>query len=187
MCYTKPIILLVGKSGSGKTAVATYLENQYGLKQLSSYTTRAKRTKNEIGHIFITKSEYDTLEDKVATTYFDGNYYCATAQQVADNDIYVIDPDGVLEFVKKYKGSKPYVVVYLDIPWWVRFFRMTIKRKDGIWNAIKRIDNDYIKFGGFNDTTYRVSSVYQKGTIKEIGDSIYFDFWSFQEKEKNNA
>jgi hypothetical protein len=46
----KPLILLCGKSGSGKTTVADLLQSKYGLKQLESYTTRPQRKADERGH-----------------------------------------------------------------------------------------------------------------------------------------
>ena len=46
------LYLLVGPSGSGKTTVANWLEKEYNLRQVNSYTTRPPRFSNEPGHIF---------------------------------------------------------------------------------------------------------------------------------------
>ena len=49
----KTIFLITGCSGSGKTTITEQLEMKYGLKSIQSYTTRAKRSENETGHIFV--------------------------------------------------------------------------------------------------------------------------------------
>lgn len=95
------IILLVGRSGSGKSTVADILSRQYGRSILPSYTTRPKRFEQEEGHIFVNNMFYEKVSrsrDIVAYTYFDKHHYWATTQQVDENDIYIIDPDGVAFF-----------------------------------------------------------------------------------------
>ena len=55
------IILLAGKSGSGKSSVVEYLYKKYGLREVLSYTTRPKRSKNDNTHIFVTDEEFDRI------------------------------------------------------------------------------------------------------------------------------
>lgn len=121
------IILLVGRSGSGKSTVADILSRQYGRSILPSYTTRPKRFEQEEGHIFVNNMFYEKVSrsrDIVAYTYFDKNHYWATTQQVDENDIYIIDPDGVAFFRSHYFGPKQVVVVWLDCIWLVALLRM---------------------------------------------------------------
>lgn len=106
------IVLIVGKSGSGKTTIAESCSS-YGLTSIQSYTTRKPRTPDETGHTFVTKEEFDALPDKVAYVEYNGNHYCATSQQVEENDIYVIDPKGIEYFKEHYNGSKKVVTVYI--------------------------------------------------------------------------
>lgn len=137
------ILLIEGKSGTGKTTVAEILEEKYGLKQIKSYTTRKKRYPEENCHTFITQEEYDLInpEDMVAKTVFSGNRYCATKQQVEENDIYVIDPAGIKNFRDTYHGKKEIYVVYLIASKAVRHERM-ISRGDNEEKVQERLEND---------------------------------------------
>ena len=146
----KSLILLVGKSGSGKTTIAEQLEKNYGLKMLESYTTRKPRYDGERGHIFVTQEDFEKMPNKVAHTFFDEHDYWATQEQCDESDVYVIDPDGIKTFRKIYNSPRPYKIVYLKISPIVRFWRMT-KRGDGMIKAAKRIMHDYKKFGKFEN------------------------------------
>lgn len=143
------IILLVGRSGSGKTTVANELEKRYGLTQVQSYTTRTPRYAGEKGHIFVSFEEFERIEKEknmVAYTLYNGHKYCATEDQVNDHDIYVIDPAGVEFFRQAYKGHKKVVVVLLDVGEGTRISRMAL-RGDDLGDVIKRIAYDKTAFG----------------------------------------
>lgn len=163
------MILLVGKSGSGKTTIAKNLEH-YGLKQVQSYTTRKPRYKGEVGHTFITMEEYMKLPDKVATTYFNNQYYCATQQQCEDADIYVIDPHGFESFKRNYHGNKKWIVVYLDVNPFTRFVRM-VKRGDSIFVVLERLIHDYRAFKNFKKRPDIV--IVKNKDVQKVSDIIY--------------
>lgn len=166
----KPLILLVGKSGSGKTTIAEYLEKNYGMKMLESYTTREPRYEGERGHTFITYNEYLQLQNKVGVTYFDGKYYCCTQEQCDNSDVYVIDPDGIAVFRRNYKGNRKHIIIYLKVNPFVRLFRM-VQRGDGICDAIDRIVHDHKKFGKFEKNPY--VHILKRDTISSIAAKIY--------------
>ena len=98
--------LLVGPSGSGKTTIADALEYKYGLKSVPSYTTREPRYDGERSHTFITREEFSKLQNIVSYTEFCGNQYCATASQVEQYNIFVVDPVGIAYFRENYHGNK---------------------------------------------------------------------------------
>ena len=147
------IFLIVGCSGSGKTTITEQLEQKYGMKSIQSYTTRQPRYNGETGHIFISDEEFDKLTDMVAYTEFAGNRYCATAEQVENNDLYIIDPKGIDFFMKSYKGSKTPKVIFISSDMTTRYERMKSRAEengseymDAVKSSLERITNDVVEF-----------------------------------------
>ena len=147
------IFLIVGCSGSGKTTITERLEQKYGLKSIQSYTTRPKRYEDESGHIFISDEEFNKLTDMVAYTEFAGNRYCATAEQVENNDIYVIDPKGIDFFMKSYNGRKTPKVIFISSDMATRYERMKSRAEENgvtfteaVNSSLSRITNDVVEF-----------------------------------------
>ena len=91
----KYIYCFVGPSGSGKSTIVEMLE-QRGYTAVSSYTDRPPRYPGEKGHVFLTPAEFDKLGELCAYTEFCGHRYGVTADQIRDNDLYIIDVDGVV-------------------------------------------------------------------------------------------
>lgn len=174
MTNRRPFIILVGKSGSGKNYLIKKIQEKYpSIKEVISSTTREPRYEGEDTHKFVTEEQY--LKDKesgnmIAYTFFQGNHYYATKNDLRDSDIYILDPDGVKSF--KYNNyfkvlfsdeeydknlvainnplsnenpsTREVVVVYLHCPLLKRLYRL-IKR-DGFKKGIKRIIYDHNKF-----------------------------------------
>ncbi|MEC4565430.1 AAA family ATPase [Paenibacillus sp. CMAA1739] len=142
----KKVFLLMGYSGSGKTEVAKALQGR-GYNILQSYTTRQPRHENEWGHIFTSNEVYEQLErDKqvAAYSYFDGNHYFSTKDQIYSTDIYVVDPDGIKELKETVKDVE-FVVIYLKVDKETRMERMK-NRGDSVDKILKRISGDGRKF-----------------------------------------
>lgn len=147
------IILLVGKSGTGKTTVANALNANYGLSQIDSFTTRPPRFFGEEGHTFVTDEEFDKLSDVVAYTVFNGYRYCATSEQVDKNDVYVINPSGIEFFKEHYTGDKVVHVVCLNATEFTCRNRM-LQRGDAPLKVSERILNDREEFVNVNADIY---------------------------------
>jgi guanylate kinase len=137
----KPLYLFVGKSASGKTTVANILESVGKYNQLQSYTTRKKRTEDEVGHIFVTDEEFDALENIIAYTEYNNFRYCATAEQIDAVTLYVVDVPGVETLLEKYETERPIIVFYFDATVKTRIDRM-LNRHDSDTSIVSRLHND---------------------------------------------
>lgn len=114
----KKIILLEGVSGSGKSTLGIELQKM-GIPELISCTTRQKR-KGEIDgftYHYITKEEFDKL-DKLEQTYYAGNYYCLTKEEIERHDediVYcIVDSNGVQQIKYNYEVNKV-ITIYIHI------------------------------------------------------------------------
>lgn len=95
-------ILIVGRTGSGKSTIEDYLNKKYGFTGIKSYTTRPQRGIEDTGHIFITEEQASNYKNLVSSTEINGYKYFATEDQLKENDIYVIDVIGMDKLFKNY-------------------------------------------------------------------------------------
>lgn len=179
---SKIIVLLVGESGSGKTTVSKELGKKYGWSDISSYTTRKPRFAGEQGHIFLSDPEFDLINenDMCAFTIFDGHRYCATNAQADKANIYVIDPQGVVNFKNKYRGKRTPLVIFLHTSEEVRYDRME-KRGDSKFEIQKRLEHDRQEFSHWKDL-YDIIIEADDKSPAEIADIIYKSAWSAENK-----
>ena len=186
------IFLIVGCSGSGKTTITEQLEQKYGLKSIQSYTTRQPRYDGETGHIFISDEKFDKLTDMVAYTEFAGNRYCATAEQVENNDLYIIDPKGVDFFMKAYKGSKTPKIIFISSNLTTRYERMVGRaetkgksHQEAIESSLTRIVNDAGEFYDYIQGQAWIDYVCKNNGNDKLEDAVdkIFDYISSCESE----
>ena len=186
------IFLIVGCSGSGKTTITEQLEQKYGLKSIQSYTTRQPRYDGETGHIFISDEEFDKLTDMVAYTEFAGNRYCATAEQVENNDLYIIDPKGIDFFMQSYKGSKTPKIIFISSNLTTRYERMVGRaetkgksHQEAIESSLTRIVNDAGEFYDYIQGQAWIDYVCKNNGNDKLEDAVdkIFDYISSCESE----
>ena len=92
------------------------------------------------------------LKEKYNIT-FDEYNNCATAEQVENNDLYIIDPKGIDFFMKSYKGSKTPKVIFISSNMTTRYERMKSRAEENgitfteaVNSSLSRITNDAIEF-----------------------------------------
>ena len=189
----KNIYLIIAPSGAGKTAITNILEENYGLKSIQSYTTRPPRYEGETGHTFITNEEFDKLTDILAYTEFCGNRYCATAEQVNENDLYVIDPKGVEYLKSHYSGTKTVKVIFINSEVSARYERMVARAKSGgasheeaVDSALKRISNDAHEFYDYIHHNVTVDYAVSNGENANINTVAKIIYEYIQGEESDN-
>ncbi len=130
------IYLIAGRSGAGKDYLVSKMielsKEMTGkaFTTVKSYTTRPPRYENEDTHIFIAKEDVDKYPDKVATTQIGEYEYFATAEQVNNSEVYVVDPKGIDELIKNMPDTE-FQIVYVQAD-------EDINRRI---NAVKRADD----------------------------------------------
>lgn len=145
------IIVLVGKTASGKTTVANELCKNHGYKRIITYTTRPMR-ENEIQDVdyhFISDEQFNKMvENNEFTEYkrYDtahgvwGYGSVITSEQELSDDCYVIilTPQGLRDLSKK---MSRYIAFYLNVSFELQLERLK-KRGDEEQQIIKRLQND---------------------------------------------
>lgn len=169
------MIILCGASASGKTVTALELQRKYGLTKAVTTTTREKRVGETDGveYFFISKEEFRKRLDKnlfVESSLYNNNYYGCGIDQVADDKVVVLDPNGLHSF-KKLKNKN--IVTFLLIADEKTRRERMISRGDKKENIEQRITNDVEDFSldkiGRVDFTIKTTN----HSIEEIADQIY--------------
>jgi guanylate kinase len=137
-----PLYLFVGRSSCGKTTIANVLEDKFGYKQVYSYCTRKPRFEGEPGHIFVSEEEFHNLGELAAYTFYNGNHYGTTLEQLNKCNIYVVDIPGVESLLKKLvNDTRPICIFYFDASVYNRILRM-IERGDSDSMILARLLED---------------------------------------------
>lgn len=148
----KPLIAIIGVSGSGKSTIANKLERKYGYKSVKSYTTRPIRDDPEdiSTHTFITLDEIDQYKDDiVADNWYNDNYYFCTKTQLDNSDIYIVDKSGLIKLYKNY-FNKDIISIYLEVSPEIVAQRME-QRGDSNEQIMTRLQYDSEAFKGVKE------------------------------------
>ena len=173
----KEYIILVGKSGSGKSEITKYLKEDFGLIEAKTNTTRTPRFEGEDTHTFTNLNQYELdrrLGNIIADTYFCGNIYWTTKSQINESDIAIFDVLGVKKFNKIYDGDKEAVVFYIKTSLLDRVKFMQ-KRGDTAGQIIKRVMHDAFAFKGVKEVSDM--TIYNSRNVKPkfLANKIVYD------------
>lgn len=173
--YNTLMIILVGASASGKTATALELQRKYGLIKAVTTTTRQMRTgeKDGVDYFFISRDEFLKRNNEgkfVENTLYNNNFYGCGIDQVADDKIIVLDPNGVNAFRKLHDDH--IIIFFIECNEAKRKTRMEL-RGDSPDKIKQRLENDIIDFDkrkiGKVDFTINTDDI----SIEQAADLIY--------------
>ena len=145
------IVVLVGKTASGKTTIANELCKHHGYKRIVTYTTRPMR-ENEVQDVdyhFISDEQFnEMIKNNEFTEYKRYNTAhgvwsygsVVTSEQEFSDDCYVIilTPQGLRDLSKR---MSRYIAFYLNVGFKSQLERLK-KRGDEEQQIIKRLKND---------------------------------------------
>lgn len=113
------LLCIMGESSSGKDTLVNKLCEKTGYNQLISYSTRPRRMYEGNTHIFVTDEDYQQMLEAgqvAAYTIINGYKYWCTIDQLYENDIYIIDCQGVEVLKSLNLPNLRMVTVYVNVP-----------------------------------------------------------------------
>lgn len=158
------LFCVMAETGAGKDTLVNRLCKDTGMKKIISYTTRHCRTNEGDTHIFVDDFVYEQMksEDKIAAfTEINGNKYWSTIDQLYNNDIYIIDPNGLEVLENLSLTDIDLCSIYINVPTEVRLDR-ALYRGDSVEDFFSRNRSEMKQFiqmkahGGFD---YAISNL----------------------------
>ena len=127
------LLLIVGRTASGKDSLVNKLCERTNLKAITSYTTRPRRVNEGNTHIFTTEDVYQQMQDEgkvAAYTQISGYHYWTTIDQLYENDIYIIDYKGIQTLRELNLPDIRFITIFVNVPDAIREERALSKRND---------------------------------------------------------
>lgn len=142
------ILILMGKTASGKDIIAKELVSNYKFGKIITYTTRPPRPneKDGVDYYFISQSDFQKkikadffVEWKVYQSAFGDWYYGTAFEDLKQDSVLILTPTGVKDFAKNTKCM--FRTVLIDVPKEVRLQRL-MERGDKYVEALRRLEHD---------------------------------------------
>ena len=180
------ILILCGKSASGKDTTLKKLVEKYNYIPIISTTTRPIREgeKNGVDYNFISKEEFNWkiakdmfLEYRSYNTLFndipDTWYYGTEKQELDPKKIYisVLDFDGARE-VQKYYGRDNTIIIYISCPDLIRENRAKQRGSFDQTEWDRRLKDDEIKFSDDKVNELATMAFMSTYTVDELAANI---------------
>lgn len=159
------MIVLLGKTASGKDSIVKKLISLYGFKRIITYSSRPIR-KGEIDGIdyyFVSKDEF---KQKIDDGFFaewksyktvDSIWYYGTAlkdlENAEDNSVIILTPDGFREVKDKLGDNITSIYIYTNNS---TIKKRLIERGDETNEAERRLESDNKDFKGFENEVDKI-------------------------------
>lgn len=171
------MLILLGKSGSGKDTIAKYLVDHCGYRRIITYTTRPIRQDEtqDIQYHFISEEEFHEkvnhgffLEYKVYHTEF-GDWYYGSAKEdfkkADDKTVVILTPEGYLDLLWNVKNIA-HDTVYIKVG--IEELQLRLQQRgDDKTEIERRLIHDNKDFEFVEDIVDRVV-INQGKTVEEV-------------------
>lgn len=169
------ILVIVGESAGGKSSVADYISETYGLEKIVTYTTRPQRAyeRNGKDYHFITEEKYEQLSEKgffAETATYNNWHYASAVDSYKGDKVVVLTPKGLRQIrSKKIPGI---FSVYINVPRKDRMIKC-LERGDSIEEAYRRNLSDVGQFDGIElEVDLVIDNPEYKRSIRNISETI---------------
>lgn len=168
------ILILVGKTASGKDTILNQLVKKHGYKKIVTYTSRPMRKgeKQDVTYHFISSQEFQKMigqglfaEYKTYNTEF-GVWYYGTAMEdlkkTDDKTVVILTPDGYRDIKGKVDGKVVSIYLYANN---ATIKKRLIARGDDPKEAERRVLHDNDDFKGIENEVDRIVYNNESDTI----------------------
>jgi len=172
------LIILVGKTCSGKSTVANLLEELHGITRIRTYTTRPKREGEDKEYNYLTPAEF--LQLRGADFFFETTsynvasgdvwYYGTSKQGLCDDCCIVMNPEGMQKIRHMVGDEINPIIIYLNVTEGVAWDRLRKRGQDSD-EALRRIKADKADFQNI-DSYYDYAITTDNLTPEEIVEDI---------------
>ena len=159
------MIIIIGKTASGKDTIVNKLISLYGLKKVITYTTRSQRKgeKQDVTYHFISEEDF---KQKINEGFFaewksyitvDGVWYYGTAlddlENADDKSVIILTPDGYRDVINKLTRRPISIYLYANNQ---TIKKRLIKRGDDPKEAERRVSHDNDDFKGIENEVDKI-------------------------------
>lgn len=175
------ILILIGKTASGKDKTVSELVPKHGFKKVITYTTRPMRKGEEqdITYHYISEEEFkQKIEDgffaewKSYDTEF-GTWYYGSAledlEKADDKSVIILTPEGYRDVVEKLSNKPAAIYIYANN---ATLKKRLLKRGDDKNEAQRRLEHDNEDFKGIENEVDRIVYNNDGTNINEVVSKI---------------
>ena len=175
------ILILVGKTASGKDSIINELVAKHGYKKIITYTSRPMRKgeKQDITYHFVSEDDFKQkiennffAEWKTYNTEFDVWYYGTAIEDLEnaeDNSVIILTPDGVRDVLPKLSNKPKVFYIYANN---LTIKKRLISRGDDKTEAERRLLHDNEDFKGVENKVDKIVFNNEGTRIKDVVNKI---------------